>query len=88
MIEVLSPTSKVMRLPYVISPFKVAVILPNRTQPNTLAFAEDLIEQLMEIPSLSDDIFVDDRLDNSIGRRLIMAANLGYLNFVSSESIF
>ncbi|KAM3720738.1 putative proline--tRNA ligase [Dirofilaria immitis] len=77
LIDSLSPSAKALRLPYALTPFKVAVILPNKTQPETMAFAEDIIGRLSQISSLQNDIFVDDRLDNSIGRRLIAASNLG-----------
>uniref|UniRef100_A0A1I7VY20 proline--tRNA ligase n=2 Tax=Loa loa TaxID=7209 RepID=A0A1I7VY20_LOALO len=77
LIDSMSPSARALRLPYPLTPFKVAVILPNKTQPETMAFAQDIIGLLSKIPSLQDDIFVDDRLDNSIGRRLRVAANLG-----------
>ncbi|VDK76223.1 unnamed protein product [Litomosoides sigmodontis] len=77
LINSMSPSTKALRLPYALAPFKVAVVLPNKTQPETTAFAEDVICNLNQIPSLQDEIFVDDRLDNSIGKRLLMAANLG-----------
>lgn len=77
LIDSMSPSAKALRLPYALTPFKIAVILPNKTQPETMAFAEDVIGSLSQIPSLQDEIFVDDRLDNSIGKRLLMAANLG-----------
>ncbi|VDK30766.1 unnamed protein product, partial [Gongylonema pulchrum] len=78
LIDFLSPNPKTLRLPYCLAPFKVAVILPNKTHFDTMNFANDFIDQLMQIPSLDDEIFVDDRLDNSIGRRLIGAANLAH----------
>uniref|UniRef100_A0A158Q8P4 tRNA (guanine(37)-N1)-methyltransferase n=1 Tax=Elaeophora elaphi TaxID=1147741 RepID=A0A158Q8P4_9BILA len=77
LINSMSPSTKALRLPYALTPFKVAVILPNKTQPKTMAFAQDVVDRLSQISSLRDDIFVDDRLDNSIGRRLLAAANLG-----------
>uniref|UniRef100_A0A915PLH7 tRNA (guanine(37)-N1)-methyltransferase n=1 Tax=Setaria digitata TaxID=48799 RepID=A0A915PLH7_9BILA len=77
LIDLMSPSVKALRLPYALAPFKVAVILPNKTQAKTMAFAEDLIGCLSQISTLQDDIFVDDRLDNSIGRRLLSASNLG-----------
>lgn len=73
----MSPSTKALRLPYALTPFKVAVILPNKTQPKTMAFSQDVIDSLSKISFLRDDIFVDDRLDNSIGKRLLAAANLG-----------
>lgn len=84
----MSPSKKALRLPYILAPFKVAVILPNKTQPETMAFAQDVISRLSQISSLEDDIFVDDRLDNSIGRRLLAAANLGRLYLKSLKKNF
>uniref|UniRef100_A0A1I8EXI5 proline--tRNA ligase n=1 Tax=Wuchereria bancrofti TaxID=6293 RepID=A0A1I8EXI5_WUCBA len=77
LIDSMSPSTKALRLPYALAPFKVAVILPNKTQSETMEFAEDIIGHLSQISSLQNDIFVDDRLDNSIGRRLLATANLG-----------
>ncbi|KAL3998595.1 tRNA synthetase class II core domain (G H P S and T) family protein [Acanthocheilonema viteae] len=77
LINSMSSSTRALRLPYALTPFKVAVILPNKTQTKTMAFAQDVIDSLNQISSLQDDIFVDDRLDNSIGRRLLAAANLG-----------
>ncbi|VDO33699.1 unnamed protein product [Onchocerca flexuosa] len=73
----MSPSAKALRLPYALTPFKVAIILPNKTQPETMAFAQDVINHLSQISSLQNDIFIDDRLDNSIGKRLLAASNLG-----------
>lgn len=87
LIDLLSPSTKALRLPYALAPFKVAVILPNKTQPKTMAFAEKVIDRLSEISALQDDIFVDDRLDNSIGRRLLAASNLGEILINSSKTI-
>uniref|UniRef100_A0A8R1TL46 proline--tRNA ligase n=1 Tax=Onchocerca volvulus TaxID=6282 RepID=A0A8R1TL46_ONCVO len=77
LIDSMSPSAKALRLPYALTPFKVAIILPNKTQSETMAFAQDVINHLSQISSLQNDIFVDDRLDNSIGKRLLAASNLG-----------
>lgn len=76
LIEFLSPNEKTMRLPTSVAPFKVAVILPNQSQNDTMKFAEGVVEQLSRIPSLFGEVYVDDRFDNSIGRRLLTAVNL------------
>ncbi|VDM97419.1 unnamed protein product [Thelazia callipaeda] len=77
LIDSMSPSKKALRLPYVLAPFKIAVIMPNKSQPETLKFAENVINHLYQISSLEDEIFVDDRFDNSIGKRLLAASNLG-----------
>uniref|UniRef100_A0A914CCF3 proline--tRNA ligase n=1 Tax=Acrobeloides nanus TaxID=290746 RepID=A0A914CCF3_9BILA len=76
-IDVLSTSQNAMRLPESISPFKLAVILPNSdSHPNTL-FVNSFIHELDQLPTLRNEILVDDRLDKSIGRKLAEMNQLG-----------
>lgn len=78
-IDVLSADGGAIRLPSKIAPFKVAVIPPSKSTQGyeAEAFANSVIRQLADTPQLEDDLYVDDRLDYSVGKRITLASNLG-----------
>ncbi|KHN83886.1 Leucine-rich repeat-containing protein 16A [Toxocara canis] len=79
-IDVLSPDENSLRLPLAIQPFKIVVIPPSDSSQYSselLAYAESLVEQLDLNANLHNEVFFDDRTDYSIGKRVLLAAQLG-----------
>jgi prolyl-tRNA synthetase len=72
-----------MRLPYAISPYKLAIVMPkvDENHPST-RFTQDLVAQLNGLDNLTGDILVDDRLSKTVGRRLNELNQLGVPNIV------
>ncbi|CAD5215685.1 unnamed protein product [Bursaphelenchus xylophilus] len=72
-------TGNAMRLPYPLSPFKVAIVLPKPTGAVTppLDFAYSMLDTLEGLRNLDGDILIDDRIQKSVGRRLNELNQLG-----------
>ncbi|VDM42475.1 unnamed protein product [Toxocara canis] len=94
-IDVLSPDENSLRLPLAIQPFKIVVIPPSDSSQYSselLAYAESLVEQLDLNANLHNEVFFDDRTDYSIGKRVLLAAQLGIAHIVvvgaRSASVF
>ncbi|KAI6183955.1 putative proline--tRNA ligase, mitochondrial [Aphelenchoides bicaudatus] len=82
-IDTLTISDKAMRLPKVISPYKLAIVVPKVDGEHYAAkFTHDLIANFNSLPNLNGDILVDDRLSKSVGRRLIELNQLGVPNIV------
>uniref|UniRef100_A0A915C433 proline--tRNA ligase n=3 Tax=Parascaris TaxID=6254 RepID=A0A915C433_PARUN len=79
-IDVLSPDQNSLRLPDAICPFKMAIIPPadsSKVDPELAAYAISLAQQLDSTTNLHNEVFYDDRTDYSIGKRLLLATQLG-----------
>ncbi|VDK47067.1 unnamed protein product [Anisakis simplex] len=96
-IDVLSPDNKSLRLPSMIQPFKMVVIPPSDSSsphnyPQLSSYAECLVEELDSVPALNNEILLDDRTNYSVGKRLLLASQLGISHIVvvgaKSASLF
>lgn len=79
-IDVLSPDQNSLRLPDAICPFKMAIIPPadsSKIDPELASYAISLAQQLDSTTNLHNEVFYDDRTDYSIGKRLLLATQLG-----------
>uniref|UniRef100_A0A915DDV6 proline--tRNA ligase n=1 Tax=Ditylenchus dipsaci TaxID=166011 RepID=A0A915DDV6_9BILA len=85
-VDELSVSEKAMRLPYTISPFKLAVVMPKDPKDAKWQFTEQMLQQLDMIPSLTDQIFVDDRCNKNVGFRLAELNALGVPHILVSNS--
>ncbi|CAG2163028.1 unnamed protein product [Oppiella nova] len=77
-VEVLSENHSI-RWPYALAPFKVCLVLPKKGSKedvsNGTAFTQDFANCLSNV--LNEDILVDDRINQTIGRRLAGLETLG-----------
>lgn len=79
-IEVMS-TEEGIRWPGLIAPYQVCVIPPKRGSKvdEISGMAEELVHSLVEtVPSLRNEVVLDDRTQMTIGKRLKDASRLGY----------
>nr|KAG5710319.1 hypothetical protein BaRGS_009035 [Batillaria attramentaria] len=78
-VEVLS-TERQLRWPAVIAPYQVCIIPQMEGFEEELYFqlAEEISDQLSELPGLRGEVVIDDRTQFTIGRRQYEASRLGY----------
>uniref|UniRef100_A0AC35FP24 Proline--tRNA ligase n=1 Tax=Panagrolaimus sp. PS1159 TaxID=55785 RepID=A0AC35FP24_9BILA len=84
-IDVLSVSNKAMRLPNILSPFKVVIILPKENSVNSV-FVQSFINDISNLPGLCNNVLIDDRIEKSIGRRINEANQLGIPNILVASS--
>lgn len=89
-IELLSTETEI-RWPIKLAPFKVCIIPPkegSKEEPGSKHLAEEIYHLLESNESLKDEVLVDDRLNMTIGKRLMDTKKLGipYVIIIGSKA--
>ncbi|XP_042859358.1 probable proline--tRNA ligase, mitochondrial [Penaeus japonicus] len=78
-VEVLSQGEQI-RWPWILAPYKVCIISPKKGSKEAKAksWVDHLAQVISNIPSLHDDVVIDDREALTIGKRVLEAKKTGY----------
>ncbi|KAE9552360.1 hypothetical protein FO519_004443 [Halicephalobus sp. NKZ332] len=84
-IDTVTISKKAMRIPEVLAPFKLGIILPKESTTNS-EFVKSFLKDIDGLKNFSNDILVDDRIEKSIGRRINEMNQLGIPNLIVASS--
>ncbi|XP_027224345.2 probable proline--tRNA ligase, mitochondrial [Penaeus vannamei] len=78
-VEVLSQGEQI-RWPWILAPYKVCIISPKKgsKEAKAVSWVDHLAQVISNIPSLQDDVIIDDRETLTIGKRVLEAKKTGY----------